>query len=510
MVREVVGGFVDEEERLRLQYRDDEGTYVTMNKESDVTDAVRSSYAIPQNDEMVRVCIRIDNDFTPTSKATNQQEREAPDKRPCNLISDSKRKLTYPLRIPEPSTDLMELLESEPKKEKKRSSSEACKNEFQSPLERYIEKMESDLENKRTKLQELEAKNKATQEKLNRVRSYSNDGKNMCRNCHLRLGHTARNCDYGKCESVFSCGEGKVHPGELNTKQERSNIQKIKSEIMGLERNIAQQQEASNQIKESLVNKIEESLLEEDEATYTRNGHRNWPLIRKHVYLIENYCKKNLGGKIPPKHKLTEILNCALNNNETQTNTTNYTSIRQTKSTKSKGNPTKETLESCGIKFPVDCNTETKPSSIYRSAPDNVAEEQEQLNMVIKQSILDTPKAPPAPQTQPLLQHQQAVMYQPYFPPNYLPPFANYPAPPNVCYSFSPNNSEQALSNNNILFGAGMAFNRNAYAQMPPVAVPTMTDSEPTSQHHVEPVPVAEDDTETAQLLLSFKNSLNQ
>ena len=108
-----------------------------------------------------------------------------------------------------------------------------------------------------------------------------------------------------------------MHPGELNTKQERSNIQKIKSEIMGLERNIAQKQEASNQIKQSLVNKIEESLLEEDEVTYTRNGHRNWPLIRKHVYLIENYCKKNLGGKILPKHKLTKILNCALNNNET-------------------------------------------------------------------------------------------------------------------------------------------------------------------------------------------------
>ena len=120
VMREVVGGFVDKEERLCLQYRDDEGTYVTMNKESDVTDAVRSSYAIPQNDEMVRNSIRIDNGFMPTSKATNQQECEAPDKCPCNLISDSKRKLTYPLRIPEPSTYLMELLQSEPKNTKKK------------------------------------------------------------------------------------------------------------------------------------------------------------------------------------------------------------------------------------------------------------------------------------------------------------------------------------------------------------------------------------------------------
>ncbi len=60
------------------------------------------------------------------------------------------------------------------------------------------------------------------------------------------------------------------------------------------------------------------------------------------------------------------------------------------------------------------------------------------------------------------------------------------------------------MSNKNTLFGAGMPLNRNAYTQMLPVAVPTMTDSEPTSQHPVKPVPVAEGDTETAQLLLSF------
>ena len=67
MVSKVVGRFFDGEDKLHLQYRDDEGTYVTMNKQSDISDAAQLSSPIPQNDELLRVCLRVDNDFTPTS-----------------------------------------------------------------------------------------------------------------------------------------------------------------------------------------------------------------------------------------------------------------------------------------------------------------------------------------------------------------------------------------------------------------------------------------------------------
>ena len=43
MVSKVVGRFFDGEDKLRLQYRDDEGTYVTMNKQSDISDAAQLS-----------------------------------------------------------------------------------------------------------------------------------------------------------------------------------------------------------------------------------------------------------------------------------------------------------------------------------------------------------------------------------------------------------------------------------------------------------------------------------
>ena len=94
MVSEVVGGFFQGvKSRLRLQYCDDEGTYITMNDETDVNDAVRSSVPIPREDEVVRVCLKVDKNFTPT----NENRDSPPKKRPCNL--ESKRKLKFSFGI---------------------------------------------------------------------------------------------------------------------------------------------------------------------------------------------------------------------------------------------------------------------------------------------------------------------------------------------------------------------------------------------------------------------------
>ena len=47
--------------------------------------------------------------------------------------------------------------------------------------------------------------------------------------------------------------------------------------------------------------RIESDLIQSNKDTYNVNGIKNWSLLRKHVYLVQEYCKKNLGGKIPAK-----------------------------------------------------------------------------------------------------------------------------------------------------------------------------------------------------------------
>ena len=94
MVSKVVGGFFDGEDKLRVQYRDDEGTYVTMNKQLDISDAAQLSSPIPQNDELLPVCIRVDNDFMPSS----QHHEAHAKKRQCKL-SESKQQLNFPKKV---------------------------------------------------------------------------------------------------------------------------------------------------------------------------------------------------------------------------------------------------------------------------------------------------------------------------------------------------------------------------------------------------------------------------
>ena len=72
-----------------------------------------------------------------------------------------------------------------------------------SPYLRYVKKMKDDIEAKKSELYELENKEQEVQRKLQRVKSVPSDG-NLCRNCHMRLGHTARLCEYERCSSVFS------------------------------------------------------------------------------------------------------------------------------------------------------------------------------------------------------------------------------------------------------------------------------------------------------------------
>ena len=55
-------------QNARLQYRNVENMFVTMRDESDLQDAMRCSTAVPNSDEIFRMCVRIHDDITPCRK----------------------------------------------------------------------------------------------------------------------------------------------------------------------------------------------------------------------------------------------------------------------------------------------------------------------------------------------------------------------------------------------------------------------------------------------------------
>ncbi|CAB4040089.1 Hypothetical predicted protein, partial [Paramuricea clavata] len=56
---------------------------------------------------------------------------------------------------------------------------------------------------------------------------------------------------------------------------------------------------------------IESRFLCEKGPEYHTGNFKNWSLLRRHVHIIETYCKHNFRGKIPPKQNLSYILGLA-------------------------------------------------------------------------------------------------------------------------------------------------------------------------------------------------------
>ena len=266
-------------------------------------------------------------------------------------------------------------------------SQDNTKSNQQTPLERYISKTEDQIDKKQETIERLQNKENEILAKLERVKSDPRDG-NICRNCHLRLGHSARTCQFGRCASVFKCGEEKFHSGEINMKELRTQIKKNESELSKLRSELDNKRIASETMNEKVTNRIESELFQANREHYLLNGNENWSLLRKHVYLVEQYSKKHFGGKIPAKKDVTAVLEKALDSSHDELGCTTMSRPKQTRNRED--NPAKFTLEMRGIKFPrqssQDCRGETeevsKPSTILYTAPKDENEEAEQLAIV--------------------------------------------------------------------------------------------------------------------------------
>ena len=354
---------------LRIQYRDDEGTFVTVTDENDVQDAVRSCKSVNQGEyETVRLCFRVDDDWTPLGMK---------DTKPVNKPR---------VKHPEISCDARKRLFDHDQRKEMHSSDESPVGK--SPYLRYVKKMKDDIEAKKSELYELENKEPEVQRKLQRVKSDPSDG-NLCRNCHMRLGHTARLCEYERCSSVFSCGEEKFHHGEIDSRGTRNSIKKIKDDIAKLETDLKLKEGQSKKLSESLSNKIENALMDANGDHCIDDGIKKWALLRKHVYIVEKYCKKHFAGRILPKHKLSDILEVALDRaDDVDENETNL-NMSQVKTKRT--NPAKVLPQDKGILFPNPTDQGISySSSVYRCAPANVQEVKEQLNMVLKHSLIES------------------------------------------------------------------------------------------------------------------------
>ena len=99
-----------------------------------------------------------------------------------------------------------------------------------------------------------------------------------------------------------------------------------------------------------MTKKVGISLLQENANLYMVSGNKNWSLLRKHVFIIEKYCKDHFSGKIPAKHNISNILSVALEGTSSLGDPT-QSAVEQTLVKFNRGKPARNVLEK-HISFP--------------------------------------------------------------------------------------------------------------------------------------------------------------
>jgi hypothetical protein len=213
---------------INLLYENDEGEYVVMNSHDLL--CLRTAFAAAKTipgTEVRRLKICVFEGSSPSIKVAAANENDAKvtkyngmvckvAQRPYNQIA--RKRICLEQRLPESKNPLTlggnesEASEYSSDDDVDNSNPVDAFNE-KTPLERYVENTEIQIKSKSDLLASLKEKESAIRKNIDRVKSNPLDG-NICRCCHMRLGHTSRSCTFGKCSSVFKCGEEKFHAGE--------------------------------------------------------------------------------------------------------------------------------------------------------------------------------------------------------------------------------------------------------------------------------------------------------
>lgn len=397
---------------IRIRYADEDGDYVNLGEgDTQNFDEMLSHSQYFEDRDYKRIVLRVNELDSPLCQQEKKRKRTH-----CDKNSDFEpRSLTYTVGEQNRSVEGSALesdIEEETFMEETCSSTNPidAKSSLivgKSPLEKYLQKAEKNLETQAAKLEMQLIERDEIYEKLHAANLAAGDTKNsVCGNCHLRLGHTQKTCTLDRCTDVFFCGQEKRHTGQINKKRLDQEIARQKKLVSECSEEVNKRKAAIETVEKSKTKQIESLLLNDDtKHAYICNGRNlNWNLVRKHATLIENYCTKYQHGRIPSKHEIPAILSSALEDY----NTTCGQALIAKKRCKSKGNPTKETLEQYGINFPIctessahssltawsgPCSSQSctknvsERSDIYRTLPKNEEEEQNQLQLAMSASL---------------------------------------------------------------------------------------------------------------------------
>ena len=102
----------------------------------------------------------------------------------------------------------------------------------ETPLQRFISSLQLKIDEKLEAKQKLVDQEKDLKTRIEDAKLMIAGVRSVCHNWYMRLRRTSRNCTFERCETIYCCGQEKVHPAELaKLKQIRQSINKPKKKF---------------------------------------------------------------------------------------------------------------------------------------------------------------------------------------------------------------------------------------------------------------------------------------
>ena len=93
----------------------------------------------------------------------------------------------------------------------------------------------------------------------------------VCGNFHSRLGHSLKKCTLEQCTHVFSCGQDKRHPGQINKRRLDQDISKQEKLVLGY-KDLKRRRSTIQMVEKSKTKQIGNNLLESRKSDYLNLG----------------------------------------------------------------------------------------------------------------------------------------------------------------------------------------------------------------------------------------------
>ena len=174
------------------------------------------------------------------------------------------------------------------------------------PLERYTKKQNQELATINEEIHLNQSELKEFDSKLRQAAKQNDRPLSACGNCHLKMGHTRRNCTFSPCRSAFSCGILTKH---LDEKAERAckekNIKSLSFKLTKVQSQAEHTKMVIQKVTSTSSKRIEDIIVKEFPQRYIARGFRNWALLNHDVVRLVGKLK----GVLPTRDKVLPLLN---------------------------------------------------------------------------------------------------------------------------------------------------------------------------------------------------------